>query len=147
MKAFLRAAPGAIALAVLVSACAPRATQRGSSDSSLITQEDLAKYPGEPIERVIERKVPGVVAVRTASGGLMLQVRGQNSVDVDRVHPPLYVVNDMEYATGSDGAIGINPFEIASIKVLKGPETAIYGIRGANGVIVIKTKQAQAPKN
>jgi len=143
MNALLRTAPGAIALAVLLAACAPRITQKSSSDASLITQEDLAKYPGEPIERVIERKVPGVQAVRTANGGLMLQVRGMASVDNDRVHPPLYILNDMEYTTGADGALGINPMDIASIKVLKGPETAIYGIRGANGVIVIKTKQAQ----
>ncbi|PYP81348.1 MAG: hypothetical protein DMD25_01790, partial [Gemmatimonadetes bacterium] len=47
----------------------------------------------------------------------------------------------VEAAAG--GALrGINPHDIASIQVLKDPaETAMYGVRGANGVIVIKTKR------
>ena len=44
---------------------------------------------------------------------------------------------------GPGGAlVGISPYDIESIKVLKDPvETAIYGLRGANGVIVITTKR------
>ena len=43
---------------------------------------------------------------------------------------------------GPAGLAGINPHDIASITVLKNPtDTAIYGLRGANGVIVITTKR------
>jgi TonB-dependent SusC/RagA subfamily outer membrane receptor len=40
----------------------------------------------------------------------------------------------------------VNPYDIETIKVLKGADAAIYGIDGADGVIVITLKKAQAPK-
>ena len=56
---------------------------------------------------------------------------------------PLYVVDDVPIKAGPGGALnGINPYNIESIKVLKDPaDTGIYGIRGGNGVIVIKMKK------
>jgi len=61
----------------------------------------------------------------------------------------LYVIDDVPIAPGSTGILtGINPYDIETIKVLKDPaDTGIYGIRGANGVILITTKHAGHPKN
>jgi len=56
---------------------------------------------------------------------------------------PVYVVDDVPVQPGPGGAlIVINPHDIESIKVLKDPaDTGIYGMRGANGVILITTKR------
>jgi TonB-dependent SusC/RagA subfamily outer membrane receptor len=55
---------------------------------------------------------------------------------------PLYVLDGSPIEAGPGGALsGINPWDIESIRVLKNPgDTAIYGMRGVNGVIVITTK-------
>jgi TonB-dependent SusC/RagA subfamily outer membrane receptor len=56
---------------------------------------------------------------------------------------PLYVVDGVPVDAGPNGTLNwLNPLDIASITVLKyGASTAIYGVRGANGVIVITTKR------
>ena len=55
----------------------------------------------------------------------------------------LYVVDGVTIQPGPNGALtGINPYDIESIKVLKDPaDTSMYGMRGANGVIVVTTKK------
>lgn len=80
-------------------------------------------------------RVPGVqVSVR--GDDLEVRIRGSSSSRASE--RPLFVVDGMEYR----GALGsINPFNIDSITVLKNAgETAVYGARGGNGVILIKTK-------
>jgi TonB-dependent starch-binding outer membrane protein SusC len=126
----------------VVGACAPKANGSGApSQGQLITAEDLQRYPNEPIERILERKVPGVQAIRTSSGGLALRVRGITAWD-GRQRPPLYVLNGLTVAAGAEGAMpNINIEDIETITVLRGPEAAIYGVDGANGVIVITTKK------
>jgi TonB-dependent SusC/RagA subfamily outer membrane receptor len=127
--------------------CAPAATRGPSADQSLITAEDIEKYPGEPVENIIQRKVPGLVVNRLTDGTLVLSIRGAASFIGDVPKPPLYVLNGLAMPINADGALnGVDPYDIASIKVLKGSETAIYGIDGANGVILITTKQAK-PKD
>lgn len=120
--------------------CAPAATGHNPSSATLITAEDLAKYPGEPVERVLERKVPGVSVTRTASGAISLSIRGVSSIDGGE-RPPLYVLNGLPIEGSRDGGLpGVDPYDIESIRVIKGGDAGIYGNRGANGVIIITTK-------
>jgi TonB-dependent SusC/RagA subfamily outer membrane receptor len=66
----------------------------------------------------------------------MVRIRGIGSINANS---PLYVIDDVPY-NGNINAI--NPNDIESVNVLKDPsQTAIYGVRGANGVILIKTKK------
>jgi TonB-dependent SusC/RagA subfamily outer membrane receptor len=53
------------------------------------------------------------------------------------------MVDGSPFMPGPNGTLtGLNPYDIESIKVLKDPaDLAMYGVRGANGVIIIKTKQ------
>ena len=76
-------------------------------------------------------KVSGV----SITSGNNIFIRGYNSVNGSL--SPLLIVNGVEVSKDSFGAI--NPSEIKSIKVLKGPGSSIYGVRGANGVIVVET--------
>jgi len=86
-------------------------------------------------------RFPGVEVFRLASGDLSVQIRGASSFVGST--EPLYVIDGMEISPGPGGAlVGINPADIASIQVLKDiGSTALYGVRGANGVILITTKR------
>ena len=132
----------ALSLSVLIGLLAGCASghNRAPADRSTVTSEDL-RDPNESIENALQKKVPGLVITRTGDGGLALQIRGSSSYN-GRDTPPLYVLNGLPFQPGPGGALtGISPHDIETIKVLKGAEAGIYGIDGANGVIVITTKQ------
>lgn len=76
-------------------------------------------------------KVPGV----QISVGGVIRVRGTSSINGNNT--PLFVLNKMQVDQSTFE--NIVPTTIISVKVLKGPETAIYGLRGAAGVIEVKT--------
>jgi TonB-dependent SusC/RagA subfamily outer membrane receptor len=103
-----------------------------SSDSSRID---------DPIQ-VLRSRSPGLSVTRTADGGIAVQLI-QPPTTANAGGMPLYLLDDAPFRAGPNGElIGLNPNDIESIKVLRKPdETAFYGIRGANGVILIKTKR------
>ena len=112
-----------------------------SAPSSTVTSEDIAKAPGQSIEQLLMGRFPGVEVSRTADGGFAVRIRGGSSIRGDNT--PLYVLDGVVIDPGPKGYLtGVNPNDIESIEVLKEPaETALYGLRGANGVIIIKTKR------
>lgn len=107
---------------------------------SIVTVEDFERAPTQPIEQILMAKVPGIVVTRTPDGGIAIRIRGATSVEGRQ--EPLYVIDGMPIEPGPYGALaGINPYDIESIEVLKdAASTTLYGVRGANGVILIKTK-------
>jgi TonB-dependent SusC/RagA subfamily outer membrane receptor len=104
-----------------------------------VTAEDIARQPNQPIEEIIAGRVAGV-EIRQTPNGRELRIRGQSSIMGDK--EPLYVIDGVPIEPGPGGALaGIVPYDIESITVLKDvSETAMYGVRGANGVIVVTTK-------
>lgn len=110
-----------------------------------VTAQDIAQHDGQPIETVLQAKVPGIIVTRLADGGIAIQIRGASSSFYGSTQP-LFVVDGVAFRPGPNGElIGINPYDIESIKVLKdASETAIYGIRGGNGVVEITTKKPKA---
>lgn len=131
-----------LALAVtsgLAAGCASSSRSREPDSRGLVTSADL-ENPNEPIEQVLQRKVPGLIVRRTADGGIALQIRGSSSF-TGAPTPPLYIVNGARFHPGTDGALtGINPHDIESIRVLTAAQAGLYGIDGANGVIEVTTK-------
>jgi TonB-dependent SusC/RagA subfamily outer membrane receptor len=107
----------------------------------MVTAEDMERSGSEPIEKVLQAKVPGLLVSRTSDGNISVQIRGASSF-YSGVRP-LYVIDESPMEPGPGGVLtGINPYDIESIRVLKDPaETGIYGMRGANGVILITTKR------
>ena len=93
------------------------------------------------IEQILQSKVAGIVVSRTDDGGIAIRIRGTSSFTGSNA--PLYVIDGIPITPGPNGSLtGINPYDIASIKVLKDPaDITMYGVRGANGVILIKTKK------
>ena len=136
-------------LAGLVSGCASGNTalpdptaNLGAHNPNIVTSEDLDRTPVESIERALAAKVPGLYVSHTADGSIAIRIRGNSSISGS--NEPLYVIDGTPVNSGPGGSLsGINPKDIASIEVLKDAvATSFYGVRGANGVILIKTKRA-----
>jgi TonB-dependent SusC/RagA subfamily outer membrane receptor len=131
----------------LGSGCAHRNTPAApapassSSPNSTVTSEDIAKAPGQSVEQVLMGRFPGVEVSRTLDGGFAVRIRGGSSIRSGNT--PLYLLDGVAVEPGPNGYLtGVNPDDIESIQVLKEPaETALYGVRGSNGVIIIKTKR------
>jgi TonB-dependent SusC/RagA subfamily outer membrane receptor len=128
-------------LAGLAAGCAAGGTRREPPSRPMVTAEDIDQNPGQPIEKVLQAKVPGLLVTRAANGGIAIQIRGASSFLSS--NEPLYVIDGVPMQPGPGGALtGVNPYDIESIQVLKDPaDTALYGMRGANGVIVVTTKK------
>ena len=96
----------------------------------------------DPVVKVLQSRSPGVLITRTSTGDIAVQlIRGPTSFYSSS--GPLYLLDDAPFPAGPGGALtGVNPYDIESIKALTRPEDiGIYGVRGANGVIVITTKK------
>ena len=128
------------ALIAVSAACASGHTRQAAPRGPDVTTKDI-ENSGEPIEKILAAKVPGVIITRTSDGGIAVQIRGTSSFYGGNA--PLYVIDGIPITPGPGGALsGVNPHDIESIKVLKDPaDIGIYGIRGANGVIVITMKK------
>jgi TonB-dependent SusC/RagA subfamily outer membrane receptor len=131
-----------LALVVFAAACAPsHTTRRQSFVEPMVTAADIEHSGGEPILEVLQAKVPGLSVTRGANGTVAVEVRGTSSFYGS--NEPLYVIDEVPFQAGPGGALtGINPHDIESIRLLKNPaDIAIYGMRGSNGVILVKTKR------
>ncbi len=116
---------------------APEVSKAGQT----VTARDVENTPTGSVEKTLEGRFPGVVLLKTPSGGISVRIRGAASVNGQNA--PLYVIDGTPVEPGPDGDLpGVNPYDIESIKVLKdAASTTMYGVRGGNGVIVIKTKR------
>lgn len=123
-------------------AAVPDSTRPANRNPSTVTSVDKQVTGNEPIELALMGKVPGLEVTRTSDGWVAIRIHGPSSFFGSG--EPLYVLDGIPITPGPNGRIqGLNPKDIESIQVLKDPsETALYGVRGGNGVIVIKTKQA-----
>jgi len=108
---------------------------------STVTADDIARQPTVSLEQLIAGRVAGVRVIRAPGGGISVRIRGQSSLVLS--NEPLFVVDGVPIKPGPNGTLSwLNPQDIASIEVLKdAASTAMYGVRGGNGVIVIKTKR------
>lgn len=115
--------------------------QPAQKQANVVTADAIANSGGQSIEQILANRVAGVQLGRTSDGTLTVRIRGANNWTSD--NEPLYVIDDVPITPGPGGALaGLNPYDIESIKVLKDAvSTTMYGARGANGVIVIKTKK------
>ncbi len=109
----------------------------------VVTAEDIQRNPGAPLDQALSGKFPGVWVTRTSDGGIRVRIRGTTSIEANQ--EPLYILDGIPLQAGPGGNLtGIVPADIASIEVLKDAiGTTLYGMRGANGVILIKTKRPE----
>ncbi len=133
-------------------------TQRNSTGTvSSISSKDIADQPINDPLSALQGRIPGLVVNNNngyAGSDFTVRLRGVNSISSGS--DPLYIVDGVPFIskpinqfTGANGnqspLSGINPNDIERIDVLKDADaTAIYGSRGANGVILITTKKGKA---
>jgi TonB-linked SusC/RagA family outer membrane protein len=124
-----------------------------------LKSDEISRSGGNSIEQVLSGRISGVVinAADNAPGaGANIKIRGTASISASSA--PLYVIDGFpiegDYNSGSGRTItaespltSIDPSNIESIDILKDASaTAIYGARGANGVVIVTTKGAKGSK-
>ena len=127
-----------------------------SGSIAQVSSEILEKNRSSSVEQLLQGQVAGVVVSENSEpgGGVGISIRGTNSMLGGT--QPLYVVDGIpiDPITDAQGNSGggqsqsslsfLNPNDIEKVEVLKdAAATAVYGARGANGVIIITTKSAQ----
>jgi TonB-linked SusC/RagA family outer membrane protein len=131
-----------------------------------VTSDELNYNRQGNLVNALQGKIAGATISSTGGGpgqGASIRIRGVNSIDPNISGDPLYVIDGVQIdnSTSSLGAnpggnsyggrgvtnraSDVNPDDIESINVLKGgAATALYGLRGANGVVVITTKKGKS---
>jgi len=109
----------------------------------VVNMNELTKAPVASFEQALAGRIAGVAVTSSEDqpgSGMNIVIRGAGSLTQSAA--PLYVVNG--FPIEDFDASSLNPEDIESISVLKDASaTAIYGARGANGVIIVETKQGQ----
>ena len=113
-----------------------------TGSATVVKSDDIAKVQASDATRALEGVVAGV-QMTTASGTLgsspSIMIRGASSISAGTA--PLYIVDGIPF---NGDLNNINPSDIESMTVLKdAASNALYGARGANGVIMITTKKAK----
>ena len=112
---------------------------------SNVSAADVMKTPVTSLEQALQGNAAGVLVTNTSAepgGEIAIRVRGGSSIKADNA--PLLVVDGF---TTDEGLGSLNPDDIKSIEILKDAgATAIYGSRGANGVILVTTKGGKKGK-
>ncbi|PRY89157.1 SusC/RagA family TonB-linked outer membrane protein [Mongoliibacter ruber] len=127
---------------------------------SSVGEREIKQVAVASLDQALQGRASGVQVTQASAapgGGVSIRVRGGNSINAS--NEPLYVIDGIPFfpnnATVSPGASGgaqpqnalanINPGDIESMEILKDASaTAIYGSRGANGVVIITTKRGKA---
>ncbi len=106
---------------------------------------DSKSFKDQPIVQVsdaLQGRVSGVQVQNSGVPGGTVKIRVRGSGSINRSNDPLYVIDGI---VRESGLTGLNPEDIQSMQVLKdASSTAIYGSRGANGVVLITTKTGKA---
>jgi TonB-dependent starch-binding outer membrane protein SusC len=110
-----------------------------------ISGEKLRSVPATNLTNALQGRIPGVEVAATSfrpGSGSRIRIRGNRSLSAS--NEPLYVVDGIPVSYTIDD---MNPTDVESIDVLKdAASTAIYGVRGANGVVQITTKKGKNGK-
>lgn len=136
----------------------------GTANIATVKASDIERQPVVNVLDAIAGRVPGLRISQSANtaGARKVELRGRNVLNENLFTDPLYVVDGLPIATLSVNPFGtgtpvnggystsesplymINPLDIESVDVLKDADaTALYGSRGANGVIIITTKKGK----
>jgi TonB-dependent SusC/RagA subfamily outer membrane receptor len=126
-------------------ACSHRSAERSSPEprppGTVLTAEDIRRSPGQSLEQLLLARVPGLTLERAADGHTKLVIRGQNTILGD--DEALFVVNGIPLGPAVSGNLAaVDIHDIETVQVLRDAvATSAYGVRGANGVIIIRTKE------
>lgn len=105
-----------------------------------LKSEDLMQTPTSDVSQALAGRVAGVQVMQSeGEPGSSISIRVRGGISITQSNEPLYVIDGFP---SEDGMNSLDPAEIETIDILKdASSTAIYGARGANGVVVITTKK------
>ena len=132
-------------LLLVLTACSHRRAASPTADSrppdTVLTADDIRRSPGQSLEQLLLARVPGLTIERAADGHSKLVLRGKNTILGD--DEVLFVVNGVPLGPALSGNLAaVDIHDIETVQVLRDAvATAAYGVRGANGVIIIRTKE------
>lgn len=114
---------------------------------SAVSGEDIRANPSASLQNTLSGRVTGFISQQTSGqpgrDGATFYVRGQSSLNSNDA--PLIIVDDIEFDYAQFARL--DPNEVESVTVLKdASQTAIYGIKGANGVVVVTTRRGKTGK-
>ncbi|GAB3915605.1 SusC/RagA family TonB-linked outer membrane protein [Larkinella terrae] len=125
-------------------------TQRKSDVTgslSSVTSKDIKAVPVTGVGQALQGRAAGVQVTQASNapgGGVTIRIRGGNSINAG--NEPLYVIDG--FPVYNESGANLNPNDIESMEILKDASaTAIYGSRGANGVVLITTKRGKSGQN
>ena len=122
-----------VALAVVSGAGCASGGSREPED------KDAIHADGQSMEELFSGRFPGVEVSKAAGGGISIRIRGSNTILGSS--DPLYIIDGARVQSGPGGLLFLDPNDIVKIEVLKDiGSTSIYGSEGANGVILITTR-------
>ena len=108
----------------------PPASMRGT---------EAARERSTTLAQLLQGRLAGVNVYPAPDGGVIVRMMGPTSFYGDQ--SPLFVVDGVPIDGRTNTLSWLDPHDVESVQALRDPtQTAIYGVRGANGVIVIKTK-------
>lgn len=117
-------------------------TKRGDLTGSVVSvkSEDLMQTPTSDATQALAGRVAGVQVMQSEGApGASVSIRVRGGISITQSNEPLYIIDGFP---SEDGISNLDPAEIETIDILKdASSTAIYGARGANGVVVVTTKK------
>lgn len=119
------------------------AESQQTSGVTAVEGKDIRQVGPQRIEEYLNGRVPGLQVLRDENGRYSLRIRGTASFG-NSDEEPLIVIDGVPMAQGSNAEVlrNVDPRDIARIEVLKdASQTAMFGSRGANGVLVIRTRK------
>ena len=137
----------AIVSVVLMLACsrnresaegpAPRAAPPPPAPNEVTADED-ARAGAQTLDQMLAGRISGVTVSAAPGGGIIVRFAGPTSFYAGQ--EPLFVIDGVPTEVRTGTLAWLSPNDVQSIKALKGADASIYGVRGSNGVIEIKTK-------
>lgn len=114
---------------------------RGNLTGSVVslTAAEMEGAPAASMERMLRGRLPGLQIRRVPGGDISIFVRG--SGPMRDANPPHVVIDGM--TSSARDLLALSPEVVARIDVLKDAAASVYGMRGANGVILVTTKRAR----
>ncbi|TMF83942.1 MAG: hypothetical protein E6I08_16530 [Chloroflexi bacterium] len=146
----------AVGVVILVAACGGRGSENRpapalATGSEVLTPPGVASVRDTAVDRshyesviaMIRGKAPGLQVIEVAPGQFELRIRGVNQSLQAAGEEPLVVLDGMASSRPAGQLLmSLNPQDVVSIEVLKDvASTAVYGTRGANGVLIIRTER------
>ena len=105
---------------------------------NVVTADEPARQGAQSLDQMLAGRISGVTVYSSPGGGIVVRFAGPTSFYSGQ--EPLFVIDGTPTEVQRGTLTWLNANDVESIRALKGADATIYGLRGANGVIEIRTK-------